>query len=319
MPFYYKITQQKLKFASAFIFLSFMSVNAMAVGLDDEQLQKSVNAVLGIMGFSVVPDVTSGTLSISNATTSNPEIYITNFAGGATMSKTFPLYLEGGFAYSRYNPEYITGESSKQTILKLKWNSILLSGGAGWDFSIADKWVLRPIFNFSLGMMRSDLSIASHVLGNITGIDLEFLDNGKMNTYGLGGSLMLDYEDYSPERDIDFEWRYSNITLNSFDTPSDAVSGTSNSISSSLYARWRAPTGIKILQRPLRYVLEAAHTTYLGDQRGILGFNNLSSLGLGIELDSSAYDIIVTRTRLVGRYMFGHNVTGFTIGLAMSF
>jgi len=167
--------------------------------------------------------------------------------------------------------------------------------------------------------MRSDLSIANRFLTNTTEIDLKFLDNGQMNTYGLGGSLMIDYEDYTPERDIDFEWRYSDIQLKTFDTPSEAVSGSSNSISSSLYGRWRAPTGITILKRPLRYVLEAAHTTYLGDQRGILGFNNLSSVGLGIELDSSAYDIIVTRTRLVGRYMFGHNVSGFTIGLAMSF
>jgi len=319
MSFCYKIIQQGLKFTSVFIFLSVIPINTTATGLSDDQLQNSVNAVLGIMGFSVVPDVTSGTLSIDNKTTSNPEIFITNLAGGATMSKSFPLYLEGGFAYSRYNPEYIIGGSSKQTKIKLKWNSVLLSGGVGWDFPIADNWVIRPIFNVSLGTVRSDLSIAGLVLENITGIDLEFLDNGKMNAYGLGGSLMLDYEDYTPERDIDFEWRYSNIQLNSFDTRSDAVSGTSISESSSLYGRWRAPTGITMLQRPLRYVLEAAHTTYLGDQRGILGFNNLTSLGVGIELDSTAYNIIVTRTRLVGRYMFGHNVTGFSIGLAMSF
>lgn len=301
------------------IFLLLLSFNATSHVLSDEKIQQSVNAVLGIMGFSVVPDVTSGSVSIDNNTTSNPEIFMTNLAGGATLSKSFPLYLEGGLAYSRYNPKYVVNEGPNQTNLQLKWNSILLSGGVGWDIPIAKNWVIRPIFNVSLGHMESDLSIAGRVIGEQTGINLKFLDGGRMNAYGLGGSLMLDYEDYTPERDIDLEWRYSNIQLKSFDTPS-AISGTSDSIASSLYARWRAPlAGITLLNRPVRYVLEGAHTTYLGDQRGILGFNNLSSLGLGIELDSSAYNVFVTRTRLVGRYMFGHNVSGFTIGLAMSF
>jgi hypothetical protein len=36
-------------------------------------------------------------------------------------------------------------------------------------------------------------------------------------------------------------------------------------------------------------------------------------------LDSGAYDVFVTRTGLVARHAFGHNVTGFAIGLAVSF
>ena len=62
-----------------------------------------------------------------------------------------------------------------------------------------------------------------------------------------------------------------------------------------------------------------ARTEYLGEQRGLLGFNSLNSLGLGFELDSSKYDIFITRTRLVARYMFSHNTSGYSLGLAMSF
>ena len=86
-----------------------------------------------------------------------------------------------------------------------------------------------------------------------------------------------------------------------------------------MWSRWRAPTGLTALDRPLRYVLEFAHTQFLGDLRGALGFDYLSSLGAGLELDSSKYDIVVTRTRLVGRYQFGDGVRGWTISLAVSF
>ena len=141
-----------------------------------------------------------------------------------------------------------------------------------------------------------------------------------MIAYGLGGSLMLDLEDFKPERDIDLELRYSNIQLHSYGSTSSGATGKASAETASIYARWRAPIGgITLLDRPFRYVLEASNTQYLGSQRGILGFNYLSSLGVGIELDSSAYNIIVTRTRLVARYMFGNNVAGTSLGLACSF
>ena len=37
--------------------------------------------------------------------------------------------------------------------------------------------------------------------------------------------------------------------------------GKASVAASSLYARYRAPTGLTVLERPLRYVLEVAHTT----------------------------------------------------------
>jgi len=69
----------------------------------------------------------------------------------------------------------------------------------------------------------------------------------------------------------------------------------------------------------MRYVLEAAHTIYIGDMCGTLGFDSLNSVGVGLELDSSDNDIVVTRTRLVFRYKFGDNVEGTSVVLAISF
>jgi hypothetical protein len=66
-------------------------------------------------------------------------------------------------------------------------------------------------------------------------------------------------------------------------------------------------------------VLEFAHTTFLGDLDGVLGFSERSSLGAGLELDSSAHDIVVTRTRLMARYQAGEHVRGWTVGLSVSF
>jgi hypothetical protein len=171
----------------------------------------------------------------------------------------------------------------------VKWNSLSLTGGVGWDFPLTTELKLRPIFNFSFGRVSSDSALAGRLLENKFDVDLDFLSSGRLKAYGLGGSLMLEYERYRPENEIDVELRYTNIHLQSYDSPT-AVEGSADAQSINLWTRWRAPTGMEMLQRPLRYVLEYTRTTFLGDLDGVLGFNHLNTFGLGLELDSSAYD-----------------------------
>jgi hypothetical protein len=290
-----------------------------AAGIIGGNIQKRASGVLALMGYTLTPDVTTGSISISNGETGNPEITMISLGGGSTISKSFPLYLEGTASFSRYDPTFAATGGGQDRRLPTKWNSLSGTAGIGWDFPLVQDIVLRPIFNFSLGHVESDLSIAGRVIGNRLDKDLKFLDNGRLNAAGVGGSLMLDYERYRPEGEIDVELRYTNIYLQSIYETSEAAEGSSNVQNLSLYSRWRAPTGLTALDRPLRYVLEFAHTQFLGDLRGALGFDWLSSLGAGFELDSSAYDVIVTRTRLLGRYQFGEGVHGWSISLAVSF
>ena len=282
-------------------------------------LKKRADAVVGLMSFMLTPDVTTGSLSFSDETAGNPDIALTTLGGGFTVSKDTPLYLEGTVGYSRYDPSFLVSDGEIERPVPAKWNTASLTGGIGWDFTVVRELKFRPIFNFSLGRVASDSSVAATILETQTDTDLEFLKNGTLEVYGLGGTLMFDYERYRDENEIDVELRYTNIQLQSFSDAPAAVQGSSDAQSLSLWSRWRAPTGLTALKKPVRYVLEAAHTSYFGDMRGALGFDALNSLGVGLELDSSARGIIVTRTRLVFRYKFGDNVEGTSVGLAISF
>jgi hypothetical protein len=286
--------------------------------LVEGNLQQRVNGVLAMMGYMLTPDVTTGSLGISNAATGNPDLSMSTLGGGFTMStesRLYPLYLEGTLGYARYDPTFIGSSGQVERSVAAKWDAYSATGGVGWDFPLGRELVFRPVFNFSYA--RVDSHVSATQTG--TGEELDFLHNGRLNAYGLGGSLVLDYERYRPGNQIDVELRYTNINLHSFGDTSAAVKGSADAQSISLWSRWRAPTGATMLERPLRYVLEFAHTTFLGDLDGVLGFNYLSSIGTGLELDSSAYDVAVTRTRLMARYKFGEHVRGWSIGLAVNF
>jgi hypothetical protein len=282
-------------------------------------VQERANAVLTLMAFSVVPDLTSSFLSIDNATTSNPAITMTQFGGGFTISDSFPLWLEGLVGFNRYDPKFVATNGEEEREVPTKWNTFTGTGGIGWDFIMPfyRDLRLRPIFNFSIGHVETDSAVAGRLIEFLTEHELEFLNNGRLNAYGLGGSAVLALYRHRDKYEIDVEVRYTNILLQSFDS-SEAVDGSVDAETVSLWARWRQPTGIVLLQRPLRGVLELANTTYIGDQAGVLGFNYLSTVGAGIELDVSAVHLVLSRIRLVGRYAFGEGVTGAAFSISVS-
>lgn len=284
-------------------------------------VQRQANAVLTLMSFSVVPDLASSSLSITNAQTANPGVVMSQLGGGFTLSRSVPIYMEGSIAYSRYDPTFVASDGTESRELPTRWNTVAGTVGIGWDFPLTEDGdlVFRPILNASLGNVSSDLRLAQGFINRKTDRDISFLDGGTLNAYGLGGSVMLDWEHYRPEHDIDVELRYTHIELQSFGGSSAAVQGHATAQTASLYARWRAPTGYFALDRPVRYVLELSHSHYFGAQAGALGFNNLTTLGLGLELDTSAHEVFVTRVRAVVRYVFGNNVSGISLGLAASF
>lgn len=309
-----------------FLLLNIIMVfSASATAAGGHTLKQRADAVLTLMSYTVIPDITASDLNIGTGNNETNELAITQFGGGATLSQNVPLYLEGTLGYSRYDPQFVLSNGKETRRIPTKWNSLTATGGIGWDFPLyhdryGGKLVLRPIANVMLGTMASDVRIGVWLLNQHKNVDLDFLNGGQLNAWGLGGSLMLDYELLSKPQDIDIELRYSGMQLQTFGNTSRAVEGQATVQNLGLYVRRRAPIADwTLLQRPLRYVLEGAHTEYLGDQRGKLGFDSLSSLGVGIELDSSKYPVFITRTRLVARYMFGSNTQGYGVGLAMSF
>jgi hypothetical protein len=282
-------------------------------------VQQLANGVLGVMSYMVAPDVTTGSLSIDNDSTANADLFLTQLGGGFTWSRELLLYLEGNAAYARFDPIFVVTEGSEQRLAPTRWNSVTLSGGIGWDFPLSEHWVVRPIFNVMLGSVASDLRVARWWVDNQIDASIKFLDGGELHAYGLGGALMLDYEKFSPEADHDLEIRYTNVDLRSHGSSSEGVEGRAKTESLNVWARRRVPTGWgQVWDRPVRYVYEAAFTRYYGSQNE-LGIPYLSSLGFGLELDSSALDRWVTRWRTVARYRFGPGLEGWSLGLAVSF
>jgi hypothetical protein len=77
-------------------------------------VQKRVNGVLAMMGYTLFPEVTTSSFSISDSATGNPSMTIAQLGGGFSVSKSFPLCIKGNAAFSRYDPVFIATNGTEQ-------------------------------------------------------------------------------------------------------------------------------------------------------------------------------------------------------------
>jgi len=285
-----------------------------------DQLKEQASSVLALMSYMVVPDVTTSSLKVGNAAqTGNPSIHMTQLGGGFTWSKQTPVYLEGNAAYVRFDPKFLVTSGAESREVPVRWNALSVSVGLGWDFPLAEDLVLRPIAMFSYGRIISDAQAGLRLVEDRLDAELAFLDGGKLKEQGAGGALMLDFERLRPERDLDLEVRYTHVDLHLSSDDFPEMKDTATAESLNIWGRVRTPTGLLLLDRPLRSVLELTHTEFLGSQTNLLGFTRLTSVGLGLEVDLTAHEVFVTRGRVVARYLRGQGVEGWSLGMAVSF
>ena len=292
-------------------------------GIPGYSLQQAADGVLGLLGYNVIPDVTASSLSISRGGQNDTGLQTTQFGLGFTVDPDFPLYLEGFLGYSRYDPRFIFSEGAQKSVLPTRWNNVSGTIGVGWDFPIIEGLVFRPILNASLGHVETDVSLIGRLLELKFNRELAFLDRGRMNAYGLGGSLMLDLNIQRPGYEVYLELRYTDIRLSTFGDTSSLVRGESEAKTANVWGRVRWPMDAEMFGRPLRWVVDFSHSRFFGDQVA-LGFDHLTKVGGGIEMNVGRYELGVwdfnmQTIRIVARYLFGNNVSGASIGLAVSF
>jgi hypothetical protein len=292
-------------------------------GIPGYSLQQAADGVLGLLGYNVIPDVTASSLSISRGGQTDTGLQTTQFGLGFTVDPDFPLYLEGFLGYSRYDPRFVFSEGAQKSVLPTRWNNVSGTVGVGWDFPIIEGLVFRPILNASLGHVETDVSLIGRLLELKYNRELAFLDRGRMNAYGLGGSLMLDLNIQRPGYEVDLELRYTDIRLSTFGDTSSLVRGESEAKTANVWGRVRWPMDAEMFGRPLRWVVDFSHSRFFGDQVA-LGFDHLTKVGGGIEMNVGRYELGVwdfnmQSIRIVGRYLFGNNVSGASVGLAVSF
>lgn len=286
-------------------------------------LEKHASGALAVYGITAVPSETASTLFLD--TGSRPgggtDFRSGQFGGGFTLSRAFPLYLEGYLGYNRYGPEFLLTDGTEVASLRPKWTSFAATGGIGWDFQLTPDLVLRPMVNVSLGQILSDTAFVADFIADRIGADgVHFLRGGGLTAGGVGGSLVLDYNHrWESDLEADVTLRYTYLHLEPIAGDRDVI-GEATSETLALWSRLRMPTGRYAFDSPVRTVAELSASWLPGDQGEILQTDWLAQVGYGLELDvSKTWVPLIKQGRVMFRYTRGEVLEGYGLGLAVNF
>lgn len=313
---------------AALAFVLALGVAAPALAWEAEDLlafslEKHAASALALFGVTAVPNETASTLVLNTGTRpgGGSDFVAGQLGSGITLSKSFPLYLEGYIGYNRYVPRFILTEGDQRARFLPKWTTLAATGGIGWDFALTDHLVLRPVLDLTLGQIVSDTAVIAQFLANHWGIeDTHFLRNGGLTAGGIGGSMVLAYDRrWTNDFELDWTLRYSDFYLRPIAGDREVI-GEANARSLVLWSRMRMPTGSHAFGSPVRTVTELSASWLPGDQGTILQTEWLAQVGFGVELDVTKTAIpLVSSGRMVFRYTRGEHLDGYGLGLAVSF
>lgn len=287
-----------------------------------EKLQRE-NAAgsLAIISLAGIPDDSASAISLQSNTGSREyDFKSAQLGGGFRLSEGVPIYLEGYIGYARYDPVLAFSESGDTTRIPLKWTSLALTGGVGYQFDLSERWKLTPMAHISIGRTQSDASVVTQALANRLGLDRDFVESGGLWAGGAGGSMTVDYaRPLDNDREFEASMRYTYIEYWPVGDDEDLLvqSTAANAV---LWTRYRFPTGKRMFGRPVRWVGDLSLSYLIGDQAIVLNTDWLARVGGGIEVDlSETWVPWVSTTRLMVRYYGSDTVNGFTVGLGISF
>jgi hypothetical protein len=153
-------------------------------------VQKYADGALTLMAFSVVPDLAGSALSINSAKNRQPQGACDAIRRRLVAQRLVPRLRRRVRGLQPLRPRFRRQPGPGAARHP---DEVEHLGGLGWGFHLFGDVRLIPIFNFSLGHVESDSSLAGRAINVFTGKDIEFLKNGRLNAYGLGGSVILDY------------------------------------------------------------------------------------------------------------------------------
>ena len=130
---------------------------------------------------------------------------------------------------------------------------------------------------------------------------------------------MAEYENVADRYELNATLRLTHVEVMTLNTPSPEFDARIGADTASLFARLGQPTPWRLFDRPLRWLLQGSGSMFLGDQRDALGFSWLSSLGVGLEADFAETNDFVSRVRVTLSGVIGDRVSGYAIGLGISF
>jgi len=275
----------------------------------------------GLLNLAATPDISAATYHVTNPelATDIDVLRVPYEHRLATLSSKADLYwkVAGAYLTSKQDlpmsiPPFAPGS------IDSKWTAYSLTGGLSAKIALGSGFTLVPGLDLSVARLEN----SADYMGGATLLQ-PFLDNllfnWHTNAYLVTPNLGLVWNLVEADRRINVGAHVSWSWISSFDASDSALKFNETMGVYSIRADYAAPTGMKVFQRPLDWVVLTSYAGFFGGNRDALGFTSVAEVGAGVEIPISKNLANPKRVRISASYLFGDHVTGWTVGLGLRY
>lgn len=225
-------------------------------------------------------------------------------AGGyLRMENDFPL---------TDNPSGLSGE------IDSKWTAYSVTFGLASRHTFGNGFELIPGIDFALARLENkanyvgDAALLEDLLNGV-------VFNWRSNATLVTPNVALEWRRKTDERRLLVRGHVARSWISSFDESAEIVSFNEAANTYSVRVEHAAPTHASVLGKALDWVAFGGVAGMFGANRGAIGFDTVAELGLAIETPAPKLFSATERMRLGASYLFGPDVSGWTIGFNLQY
>jgi hypothetical protein len=229
-------------------------------------------------------------------------------------------YVEMTLGYARATARTPGDVAQVDVGLRARFRVLTALAGMGLDFPVGQNSVVRPIVLGGYSRISTDVRFegaAAPLFEEITG---GILSRIRIDTALVGGALEFEHRRQF-RGDLRFTGRLRYSQLRSLAVAaSDAAFRVNGSFGVGTgSATLNGPLGMRVAGGDLRWIAFGGGTVLVGEERRALGFGEFAEIGAGLELAAPGTVPGVEGISLRGSGIFGHNVTGWSVGVSLEF
>lgn len=242
-----------------------------------------------------------------------------SWLGGAAPYVEFT----GGYIHGRENA-IVSDRGYAAAGARVTYDVVTALSGVGLDIPVLEylggKTIIRPIFLAGYTRIESDArfsGVAAPVLAQVT---RGMLTNVSLDSLLIGGAVAALHErDLGRQMTLQVGLRFNQIAdigLSASDPAFNITNGFSVATAS---VELKGPTGFEVGSLSVRWIAFASGTWVLGQNSDALGFSRFAELGEGLEFADGQLLPGVSAVSLRGSGIVGDGVTGWSVGVKVSF
>lgn len=275
-----------------------------------------------MLSLSATPDISSAHLDISDgAVPQSLTVTRIPYEGSlVTLSDRNSIGWRVSGGYFREKDEFASNAPNGAAgSVSSKWSAFSATGGLFLKSKLGYGFTFEPGVDLSVARLLNDASYA----GVATGLKSAFdgpLFNWHENAWLITPNAVLEWStNLAPAKTLTVRGHVAWSWISSFDESDPLLRFRETAGSWSVQSTYSAPTGARLLARPLNYVVNAGYGGFFGPNRSALGFSTLANVGGGFEIPLSRDDAQSKRLQVGAAYLFGPHVKGWTVSLGLTY